>query len=100
VTAPPINNACLPTIYDKLDSDARSKVKVINRMLQKQLGVQEKLIYRYKDDALRMLQHKRTIVEKDLGTILRKYPNTSMTTWCSNFSSFTKYYLSSLNEMF
>jgi hypothetical protein len=37
--------------------------------------VQEKLIYRYKDDALRMLQHKRTIVEKDLGTILRKYPN-------------------------
>lgn len=75
VTAPPINNACLPTIYDKLDSDARSKVKVINRMLEKQLVVQEKLIYRYRDDALRMLQHKRTIVEKDLGTILRKYPN-------------------------
>lgn len=90
VAAPPINNACVPTIYDKLDADARSKVKVINRMLEKQLVVQEKLIFRYKDDALRMLKQRTNVVKKDLQRILRKYPNMDEMPFLSYKLSLTK----------
>lgn len=75
IAAPPINNACLPTIYDKLDAEARSKVKVINRMLDKQLRVQEKIIYKHQHDALRIGQSRKDVVERDLERILRRYPN-------------------------
>jgi hypothetical protein len=37
-----------------------------------------------------MLQHKRTIVEKDLGTILRKYPNMDEMPFLSYKLSVTK----------
>ena len=90
VAAPPINNACLPTVYDKLDSDARSKVKVINRMLDKQLRFQEKIIYRYRDDSLRMLQNQKAIVERDLQRILRRYPNMEEMPFLSYKVSITK----------
>lgn len=73
--APPINNACLPTIYDKLDADARAKVKVINCMLDKQLHVRERIIQKYKDEALKLAKRTKSVAEKDLKRILRKYPN-------------------------
>lgn len=88
--APPINNACLPTIYDKLDSDARAKVKVINCMLEKQLHVQEKIIFKYKDEALKLARRKKAVAEDDLKRILRKYPNMDEMPFVSIRMNFTK----------
>ncbi|KAK3093132.1 hypothetical protein FSP39_011524 [Pinctada imbricata] len=71
---PPINNACLPTVYDKLDADARERVRVINGLLDHRLKVQTKILDKYKRDANRVYARERAVVENDLRRTLHRLP--------------------------
>lgn len=46
--APPMNNACIPDIYSKIDADTIERTRVVNAVLQFRLQVQEKLLSKYR----------------------------------------------------
>ena len=45
---PPVNNALLPDIYDKLEADTIEKTRVANTVLDIRLSVEQKVIAKYK----------------------------------------------------
>ena len=71
---PPINNACLPTIYNKLDADAKERVRVINGLLDHRLRVQTKILDKYVHDSKRVYAREKAVVQRDLHRTLQKLP--------------------------
>lgn len=72
---PPVNNACVPDIYNKLDANAIEKTKVINMQLSFKLKVQEKVLLKYKNAAEQRYAREREKVRMDLRNIGRRLPN-------------------------
>lgn len=74
-STPAINNACLPNIYDKLDADAREKVRVVNSMLNQRLQVQEKIIDKYRRESMKVMLKEKERLRYDLKKIAKKSPS-------------------------
>lgn len=72
---PPVNNACVPDIYNKLDANAIEKTKVINMQLSFKLKVQEKVLLKYKNAAEQRYARERDKIRMDLRNIGRRLPN-------------------------
>ncbi|VDH97750.1 uncharacterized protein LOC143068885 [Mytilus galloprovincialis] len=75
ITAPPVNNACLPDIYNKLDADTIEKTRVINKLLEQRLKLQEKIINKYQVRAKVVHKNEKARVRKDLKKIRNHLPN-------------------------
>lgn len=75
VAAPPVNNACLPDIYNKLDADTIEKTRVVNNLLDQRLRIQEKILSKYKTRALVCCKNEKERVRKDLRKIHKHLPN-------------------------
>lgn len=73
--APPVNNACLPDIYNKLDADTIEKTRVINKLLEQRLKIQENIINKYQVRAQVCYKHEKERVRKELRKIQRHLPN-------------------------
>ncbi len=62
--SPPVNNALLPDIYNKLDAELQERTRVINSQLDKRLLIQEKVLKKnqralerhHNEEAIRMRQ--------------------------------------------
>lgn len=74
---PPVNNACVPDIYNKLDADVIERTRVINSQLDMRLQVQEKVLGKYKTAAENRFLRERNRVRRDLCRIVRRLPNYS-----------------------
>ena len=46
---PPVNNLCVPDIFNKLDADVIERTRVLNSQLNVRLNVQERVIVKYED---------------------------------------------------
>ncbi|XP_062619601.1 uncharacterized protein LOC134281148 [Saccostrea cucullata] len=75
VSAPPINNACLPNKYDRLDAEARKKTKVINGLLDYRLKVQVRTLEKYKRDADKLLKKEKAKIQHELKSFNKKLPH-------------------------
>lgn len=75
VSAPPVNNACVPDIYNKLDADTIERTRVINALLDKQLAVQEKVLNKYRNHAEQMYKKERERVWKELKVTRKRLPS-------------------------
>ncbi|XP_048738091.1 uncharacterized protein LOC125652748 [Ostrea edulis] len=75
VSAPPINNACLPNVYNKLDAEALKKTKVPNGLLDYRLKVQIRMLEKYRRDADKVHKKEKAKIQRDLRTFDRKLPN-------------------------
>ncbi|XP_052106013.1 uncharacterized protein LOC127738707 [Mytilus californianus] len=75
IAAPPVNNACLPDIYNKLDADTIEKTRVINKLLEQRLKLQEKIINKYQVRATVVHKNEKARVRKDLKKIRNHLPN-------------------------
>ncbi|OWF41543.1 hypothetical protein KP79_PYT11871 [Mizuhopecten yessoensis] len=73
--APPVNNACVPDIYNKLDADAIEKTRVVNALLDKRLMVQEKVLTKYKHQAEVFYKRQKERVSQELRKVQRKLPS-------------------------
>ncbi|KAK3576285.1 hypothetical protein CHS0354_036020 [Potamilus streckersoni] len=76
-SAPPVNNFCVPDLYNKLDADTIEKTRVINSLLTSRLQVQEKVLNKYKHDSERMHTQEKERLTRELKNIGRKLPNYS-----------------------
>ncbi|KAL3872877.1 hypothetical protein ACJMK2_036058 [Sinanodonta woodiana] len=76
-SAPPVNNFCVPDLYNKLDADTIEKTRVINSLLTSRLQVQEKVLNKYKLDSERMHIQEKERLRRELKNIGRKLPNYS-----------------------
>lgn len=74
-TPPPVNNACVPDIFNKLDAGAIERTKVVNTHLTFQLRVQEKVLTKYRNAAEQRFLRERDKVRSDLRNIVRRMPN-------------------------
>lgn len=74
VSAPPINNACLPNAYNKLDADARKKTRVVNGLLDYRLQVQYRMLEKYKRDVDKVHKREKAKIQRELKTFDRKLP--------------------------
>lgn len=74
---PPVNNLCVPDIFNKLDADAIERTRVINSQLDVRRQVQERVIVKYKSAAEQRYIRERDRVRKDLRQIVRRLPNYS-----------------------
>ncbi|KAK3780649.1 hypothetical protein RRG08_028097 [Elysia crispata] len=72
---PPVNNALLPDIYNKLDAGTIEKTRVANTVLDIRLNVEQKLIAKYRREAQRMLQSQKVSAVADLSRIAQKLPS-------------------------
>lgn len=72
---PPVNNACMPDIYNKLDACAIERTKVLNSQLNVKLKVQEKVLLKYKMAAEQRYNRERDKLRADLRNINRRLPN-------------------------
>ncbi|RUS73597.1 hypothetical protein EGW08_018640 [Elysia chlorotica] len=72
---PPVNNALLPDIYNKLDAGTIQKTRQANTVLDMRLSVQQKLIAKYRQEAKRMLQSQKVSAFADLSRIAQKLPS-------------------------
>ena len=72
---PPVNNACMPDIYNKLDADTIEKTRVLNALLDVRLKVQEKVLAKYKSAAEKSFSKERDRVKTELRNISRRLPN-------------------------
>lgn len=72
---PPVNNALLPDIYNKLDAGTIEKTRVANSVLDLRLGVEQKIIAKYRREAERMFQSQKTSAVADLSRIAQKLPS-------------------------
>jgi hypothetical protein len=75
VSAPPINNACLPNVFNKLDAEALKKTKVPNGLLDYRLQIQIRMLEKYRRDADKIYKKEKAKIQKDLKTLDRKLPN-------------------------
>ncbi|XP_060072745.1 uncharacterized protein LOC132552578 [Ylistrum balloti] len=73
--APPVNNACVPDIYNKLDADAIERTRVINAMLDKRLVVQEKVLTKYQHQAEVFYKKQKERVTKELRKVQHRLPS-------------------------
>ncbi|KAJ8309291.1 hypothetical protein KUTeg_014165 [Tegillarca granosa] len=73
--APPVNNACVPNIYNKLDAETIERTRVINALLDKQLAVQEKVLNKYRNHAEQMYKKERELVWKELKSTRKRLPS-------------------------
>ena len=48
---PPVNNACIPDVFNKLDADTIERTRVVNSLLDKRLEVQQKVLSKYRNQA-------------------------------------------------
>jgi len=74
---PPVNNLCVPDIFNKLDADVIERTRVLNSQLNVRLNVQERVIVKYKSAAEQRYKRERARVCKDLRSIVRRLPNYS-----------------------
>ncbi|XP_060554239.1 uncharacterized protein LOC132715263 [Ruditapes philippinarum] len=72
---PPVNNACVPDIYNKLDANAIEKTKVMNMQLNYKLKIQEKVLTKYRNAAEQRYTRERDKLRMDLRNICRRMPN-------------------------
>ncbi|XP_053401133.1 uncharacterized protein LOC128557608 [Mercenaria mercenaria] len=72
---PPVNNACLPDIYNKLDANAIEKTKVLNMQLSFRLKLQEKVLSKYRNAAEQRYTREKDKLRMDLRNICRRMPN-------------------------
>lgn len=72
---PPVNNACVPDIYNKLDASTIEKTKVINLQLKHRLQIQEKVLVKYRNAAEQRYTVERDKVRSELRNIFRRLPN-------------------------
>jgi len=75
--APPINNACVPDIYSKLDADIIEKTRVVNSLLDERLKVQEKVLNKYRDQAEKYYEREKDRIRQELWRVRRRMPNMS-----------------------
>lgn len=75
VAAPPVNNACLPDIYNKLDADTIEKTRVVNKLLEQRLRIQEKILNKYQTRAQMCCKNEKERVRNDLKKIHKHLPN-------------------------
>ena len=73
--APPVNNACLPDIYNKLDADTIEKTRVINKLLEQRLKIQQNILHKYQARVQVCHKHEKERVRKELRKIRRHLPN-------------------------
>ncbi|OWF36115.1 uncharacterized protein LOC110442102 [Mizuhopecten yessoensis] len=73
--APPINNACLPTLFNKLDANVRERNRVRNSFLDHSLRFQQKIIDKYHMQAMRFYVREKNNLGKDIKRIIKKTPN-------------------------
>ncbi|XP_046355828.1 uncharacterized protein LOC124134823 [Haliotis rufescens] len=73
-SAPPVNNALLPDIYNKLDADLQERTRVINTQLDKRLSMQERVLNKYRRAAERLYKEESIRVRQDLVKINKKLP--------------------------
>ncbi|XP_067680942.1 uncharacterized protein [Haliotis asinina] len=73
-SAPPVNNALLPDIYNKLDADLQERTRVINTQLDKRLSMQERVLNKYRRAAERLYNEEAIRVRQDLVKINKKLP--------------------------
>ncbi|XP_005098619.1 uncharacterized protein LOC101848354 [Aplysia californica] len=74
---PPINNACLPDIYNRLDAEAIEKTRVANTQLALRLSSQERIISKYKHEAERYNVIEKSRAALDLSRIRQILPTVS-----------------------
>lgn len=72
---PPVNNACVPDIFNKLDAGAIERTKVMNTQLTFKLQLQEKVLVKYRNAAEQRFLRERDKVRSDLRNIVRRMPN-------------------------
>ncbi|XP_053401129.1 uncharacterized protein LOC128557604 [Mercenaria mercenaria] len=72
---PPLNNACVPDIYNKLDANAIEKTKVLNMQLSFRLKIQEKVLSKYRNAVEQRYTRERNKLRMDLRNIGRRMPN-------------------------
>ena len=72
---PPVNNACVPDIFSKLDASVIERTKVINANLRMKLDVQEKVLTKYRSAAERRYTREQDRIRSDLKNIVRRMPN-------------------------
>ncbi|KAL4238533.1 hypothetical protein ACF0H5_003240 [Mactra antiquata] len=72
---PPVNNACVPDIYNKLDAGAIERTKVINTQLNVKLRVQERVILKYRSAAESRYIRERDKLRAEMRNINRRLPN-------------------------
>ena len=75
--APPINNLCVPDIYNKLDANVIERTRVINTLLDTKLKVQQKVLTKYKLQAEQMYKRERDRIRHECVGIRRRLPNVS-----------------------
>ncbi|XP_033726272.1 uncharacterized protein LOC117315947 [Pecten maximus] len=73
--APPINNACLPTLFNKLDASVRERNRVRNSFLDHNMRFQQKIIDKYHVQAMRYYVREKEKLGKDIRRIMKKTPN-------------------------
>ncbi|KAK0059785.1 hypothetical protein Bpfe_010644 [Biomphalaria pfeifferi] len=73
-SAPPVNNALQPDIYNKLDAEVIERTRVANNQLAMRLLLEEKIINKYRNEAERIILLEKTRVAKDLNRISQTLP--------------------------
>lgn len=74
---PPVNNACMPDIYNKLDAETIERTRVINSLLDVRLSIQEKVLKKYQIAAERRYSREKDKIQNELRKISRRLPNYS-----------------------
>ena len=74
---PPVNNACMPDIYNKMDADTIERTRVVNSLLDVRLSIQEKVLKKYQTAAERRISKEKDKVKTELRKISRRLPNYS-----------------------
>ncbi|XP_064600917.1 bridging integrator 2-like [Liolophura sinensis] len=72
---PPVNNALVPSIYNKLDAQCQKRTHVINNVLDKRRVVQERVISRNRDLQERIHAKQTAILKDDLRRIGKRMPS-------------------------
>ena len=71
---PPVNNACIPDVFNKLDADTIERTRVVNSLLDKRLEVQQKVLSKYRNQAEKFHRHEQQKVVKELRKVRRRLP--------------------------
>ncbi|ESO91959.1 hypothetical protein LOTGIDRAFT_162963 [Lottia gigantea] len=76
--APPINNALVPDIYNRLDAEIQERTRVFNTLLEKRLMVQEKVLNKHKHD-VKVSHDKETFkIRRELSRIRHSLPTVGL----------------------
>lgn len=72
---PPVNNALVPSIFNKLDAHCQERTRVINNVLDKRRIVQERVISRNRDLQERIHAKQSAFLKEDLRRIGKRMPS-------------------------